>query len=136
MNIYSMNRGDYLDIIIKSTDKIAIYEQIYEQIKNHIISGSIAPDEPLPSIRALAKGLRVSVITTKRAYEELERDGYIYTVSGKGSYAAHRSTELIREEYLMKIEENLQNALSLASVIGMDREELIKMLDVISEEDK
>lgn len=123
-----------MDIIISNTSKSAIYEQIYTQIKNQIISGALEEDEPLPSIRTLAKELRISVITTKRAYEELDRDGYIYTVAGKGSYVAPRNTELIREEYLKRIEEHLESALDLAGVVDISKEELIEMIDTIEEE--
>lgn len=123
-----------MEIIISNTSKSAIYEQIYTQIKNQIISGTLAENEPLPSIRALAKSLRVSVITTKRAYDELERDGFIYTVSGKGSYVAPRNTDLIREEYLMQIEEHLESALGLAAAAGITTDEVIEILKTIKED--
>lgn len=131
-----MKMGEQMNIIISNTSKSAIYDQIYTQIKNQIISGVLEEDEPLPSIRALAKELRISVITTKRAYEELDRDGYIYTVAGKGSYVAPRNTELIREEYLKRIEKHLENALDLAGVVGISKEELIEMIDTIEGEKK
>ncbi len=122
-----------MEIIISNTQKTAIYEQIYTQIKDQIISGTLSENTPLPSIRALAKEMRISVITTKRAYEELERDGYIYTISGKGSFVAQKNTELIREEYLRRIEEHLENALALADTIGISRDELIEMINIIKE---
>jgi len=97
-----------LDIILSNMSDRPIYEQIYNQIKNAIISGELKEGDMLPSIRALAKDLRISVITTKRAYDELERDGYIYTVAGKGCYVAKKNMELIREEYLKRIEEHIR----------------------------
>ena len=98
-----------LDIIIRNSSDQPIYDQIYSQIKNHIISGKLQEGEALPSIRSLAKDLRISVITTKRAYDELERDGFIYTVPAKGCFVAEKNIELIREENLKKIEEYMQN---------------------------
>ena len=92
-------------IFIDNKSGMPIYDQIYTQIKNHIISGEIAEDEPLPSIRALAKDLRISVVTTKRAYEELEREGFIYTQPAKGSFVAPKNIELIKEQNMKKIEE-------------------------------
>lgn len=100
-----------LMIFIDNKSGMPIYDQIYTQIKNHmqiknhIISGEIAEDEPLPSIRALAKDLRISVVTTKRAYEELEREGFIYTQPAKGSFVAPKNIELIKEQNMKKIEE-------------------------------
>ncbi len=117
-----------MNIIISNTGETPIYEQIYEQIKGKIVSGEIGEGEMLPSIRGLAKGLRISVITTKRAYEELERSGYIYTLSGKGSFVAKRNTELIREEYLRKIEEHLEQVCALAKSIGVSTTELVEIL--------
>ena len=117
-----------MNVIIDNASGAPIYEQIYEQIKREIISGALAEGEALPSIRALAKGLRISVITTKRAYEELERSGYIYTLSGKGSYVAKRNAELIREEYLKRIEEHLEAAAALAGSIGMSTKELTEII--------
>ena len=86
-----------MKILISNANNQPIYEQIYTQIRNQILSGELAPGQGLPSIRALAKDLRVSVITTKRAYEELEKGGYVYTVPAKGSYVAQQSTQLVRE---------------------------------------
>ena len=88
----------------------------------------------LPSIRGLAKDLRISFITTKRAYDELEKDGFIYTVQAKGCYVAPKNTELIREENLKKIEEHLDEAVRLAALCGLTREEFTDMLDFSLEE--
>ncbi len=97
--------GSAMNIFIDNKSGIPIYEQIYTQIKNQIINGALEEDAPLPSIRNLAKDLRISVITTKRAYDELEREGFIYTVAAKGCFVAVKNTELLREEKLKEIEE-------------------------------
>lgn len=121
-------------ILIDNSGGVPIYEQIYNQIKNHIISGELKEDEMLPSIRNLAKELRISVITTKRAYEELERENYIYTVAGKGSYIAKKNVELLREENLKRIEEHFIASLELARMNGMNIDELVEMLQVLFNE--
>ncbi len=126
--------GDSLNIIINNTSGVPIYEQIYAQLKNEIISGALKENEPLPSIRGLAKGLRISVITTKRAYEELERSGYIYTLAGKGSFVAKRNNELILEEYLKEIESHLERISKLARAANIGKNELIDMLNALEED--
>lgn len=125
-----------MNIIISNANNTPIYEQIYLQIKASIISGKLQEGDMLPSIRALAKDLRISVITTKRAYEELERDGYIFTVQGKGCYVAPKNTELIREEHLKKIEEHMNSIVSLAPACNLSDAELIEMLKTIIDENK
>lgn len=122
-------------ILINNKNGVPIYEQIYSQIKTAVINGSLKEDTPLPSIRNLAKDLRISVITTKRAYEELERDGFIYTLPGKGSFAAGRNTELIREENLKKIEEHLNEIMRLAATCNLKKGDIISMLDILFEEE-
>jgi len=112
-----------------------IYGQIYTQIKNYIISGELREGDMLPSIRALAKDLRISVITTKRAYDELERDGYIYTVAGKGCYVAEKNTELIREEHLKRIEGHLREIQRLAKVCNLSHDDIIEMFSIIQKEE-
>ena len=107
-----------------------IYEQIFMQIKGQIISGDLSENVPLPSIRNLAKDLRISVITTKRAYDELERMGFIYTVPAKGCFVAPRNVELLREEHLRRIEAHLSEAVDLARGCRISREELIEMLSI------
>ena len=124
-----------MNILISNANDKPIYEQIYTQIRNQILSGALPPGQALPSIRALAKDLRVSVITTKRAYEELERDGLIYTVAGKGSFVAPRNTELLREELLRKIEEHFMEILRLAPACGLTERDLEEMLRTRHEED-
>ena len=123
-------------ILIDNKSGTPIYDQIYTQIKGHILSGELKTDEPLPSIRALAKDLRISVITTKRAYDELERAGFIYTVPGKGSFVAAKNEELLREEHLKKIEEHMTAIQALAKGIALSREEVLQMWDLIWEESK
>ncbi len=124
-----------MDIIISNSGGQPIYEQICRQIKGAIATGKLRPGEPLPSIRSLARDLRISVITTKRAYEELERDGFIQTVAGKGSFVAQQNLELAKESSLRDIEGHLTAALELARQIGMGQEELVSILRVLSEEE-
>ena len=125
-----------MQIWIDNKSGVPIYEQIYCQIKDQIISGALAEHEPLPSIRGLAKDLRISFITTKRAYEELERDGFLYTIPAKGCYVAPKNVELLREENLKKIEACLEQARQLAASCGLSRQELQEMLDFSWEEQK
>lgn len=123
-------------IFINNKNGVPIYDQIYSQIKTEIINGSLKEDSPLPSIRNLAKDLRISVITTKRAYEELEKDGFIYTVPGKGSFVAGRNTELIREDNLRKIEEHIEEIMKLSATCNLKKSDIISMIDILFEEDK
>lgn len=124
-----------MDIIISNANNQPIYEQIYVQIKTLIISGKLNEGELLPSIRNLAKDLRISVITTKRAYEELEKDGYIYSVAGKGSYVAAKNTEIIREANLKEIEEHIRIIYQLAAGCNLNTNDIIEMIKIISEEE-
>lgn len=132
---YARRRGVFLDIIIRNTNSQPIYEQIYTQIKSSIISGTVQPGEMLPSIRSLAKDLRISVITTKRAYDELEKDGYLYTVAAKGCYVAERNTELIREANLKQIEDYMRKIMQLTPSCGLSDHEVIEMFRMIQEEE-
>lgn len=132
--IYSFN-GEHMDIIISNADNSPIYEQIYRQIKSGILRGSLQEGDMLPSIRALAKDLRISVITTKRAYDELEKDGYLHTVAGKGCFVAEKNTELIREENLRQLEEHLRSAAELAAACGLSREETADLLRLLWEDE-
>lgn len=120
-----------MDIIISNASDKPIYEQITAQIKSLIITGALPEGAPLPSMRLLAKELRISVITTKRAYEELERDGFIETVAGKGSFVAGKNMEFIREEQLRQAEEHLQAAVDIARASGIAYEELVDILRVL-----
>lgn len=124
-----------MHIFIDNKSGVPIYEQIYNQIKNRIISGEVKEDEALPSIRSLAKDLRISVITTKRAYDELEREGFVYTVAGKGCFVAPKNVELLRENNLRQIEEHLQSALQLAKSCRLSVGDLVEMLEVLSRND-
>ena len=117
-----------MNILIDNKSGVPIYEQICRQIKDQIICGKISEDEPLPSIRGLAKDLRISFITTKRAYEELEREGYIYTMPSKGSYAAPKNLELIKEGNLQKIEEHIDEIARLSVLCELNREEVMEMV--------
>lgn len=122
-----------MDIRISNADARPIYEQLRQQIRKSILSGELKEGEALPSIRTLAKDLRISVITTKRAYDELERDGYIHTVAGKGCYVASLDSALVREDCLCRIEEQLRQALELAHSCGVSVDELAEMLHAMEE---
>ena len=124
-----------MHIYIDNRSGTPIYEQIYTQIKNQIISGDLLADEALPSIRNLAKDLRISVITTKRAYDELERDGFIYTLPAKGCFVAPKNLELIREEHLRQIETHLQEVGKLAAAAGLSKKEIYEMVSLLWEEE-
>ena len=124
-----------MEIIIRNTTSQPIYEQIYTQIKSQIVSGALRPGEALPSIRALAKDLKVSVITTKRAYDELEAQGLIYTMAGKGCFVAEENLELIREQRQKELEDHLTAALELARGCGLAVQDLVRMLELLSEEE-
>lgn len=124
-----------MNIIISNSSNKAIYEQIVTQIKNMIISGELKPDKALPSMRLLAKELRISVITTKRAYEELEKEGFIYTVAGKGSFIAEQNIQFIKEQELKNVQEHISNAVTLAKKSGITYAELCELLEIIFMED-
>ena len=124
-----------MDILISNRDGRPIYEQIESQIKGLILSGQLSEGEALPSMRLLAKELRISVITTKRAYEDLERDGFIETVVGKGSFVAAQNHELIREEHLRQIEGFLTEAIDIAKLAHVDLACLQDMLATLYEGD-
>jgi len=112
-----------------------IYEQITQQIKQAILAGKLTSGEALPSIRALAKDLKISVMTTKRAYADLERDGFIETVAGKGSFVAERNQDFLREELLRQVEDHLQKAVNLAKTAGIPSKEVQDLLSLLLEED-
>ena len=120
-------------IIISNAGDRPIYEQICTQIKGAILRGEIGEGEALPSIRVLAKELRISVITTKRAFDELERDGFIYSVQGKGSFVAAKNRDLVREELLKQIEEHFTEAVRLAREGGISNEELDEVFRIIKD---
>ena len=134
MYIYSCNRGDDVTVLIDTKSGEPIYNQIYSQIKDQIISGALKENDMLPSIRGLAKDLHISFITTKHAYEELEKEGFIYTLPGKGCYVAPKNTELLREENLKKIEKHIEDIASLAASCNLSRSDIIEMITFIMEE--
>ena len=123
-----------MDIIISNSSNDPIYLQIVNQIKAMIMSGELSPGEALPSMRNLAMQMRVSLITTKRAYEELERDGFIETYTGKGSFVKTQNEELLREENLRQTEEFLQKAVQKAKMSGITFKELSDILKMLYEE--
>ncbi|MEL4859976.1 GntR family transcriptional regulator [Pseudoflavonifractor phocaeensis] len=124
-----------MDIIIRNTGEAPIYDQITQQVKGLILSGALSEGEALPSMRALAKDLRISVITTKRAYEELEREGFITSVPGKGCFVAPRNLELVRENALRQVEEYLMKAVEAAKAGGISQTEVARALDIIYTEE-
>lgn len=120
-----------MDIIISNSTGEPIYEQIVSQIKSQIMSGELKEGDALPSMRALAQALRISVITTKRAYEELERDGFIESYTGKGSFVKKQNTELLKEEYLRKVEALLNDACETAKMCDISLEEMISIIEML-----
>lgn len=120
-----------MDIIISNSTGEPIYEQIVSQVKAQIMAGELKAGDALPSMRALAQALRISVITTKRAYEELERDGFIESYTGKGSFVKGQNMELLKEEYLKKIETLLAETCDVAHKCDISLEELTSILEMI-----
>lgn len=125
-----------MELIIRNQTDRPIYDQIASQIKEQILSGGLESGQALPSIRVLAKDLKVSVITTKRAYDELEAAGFIVTVAGKGCFVAEKDLELIREQHLRQLEEHLLAAKDLAKSCGVSRGELKTMFSILLEEEE
>ena len=124
-----------MTIIIRNADGQPIYEQIYGQVKQEILSGALQGGDLLPSIRNLAKDLKISVITTKRAYDELEKNGYIHTVAGKGCYVAEKNQEMIQEECFKQIEVHLKEISRLARISNIPREEILEVFGLIEGEE-
>ncbi len=129
-----MKRGYIMKILISNSSRQPIYEQILDQIKTLILKNELIEEEMLPSIRNLAKELQISVITTKRAYEELEREGFIETVRGKGSFVASQNKELLRERKLKIIEEKLAEVVDEGKTLGLALDEIMEMLKIMYEE--
>ena len=123
-----------MQIIVSNQSGKPIYQQIMSQIKNGILRGELRANEPLPSIRGLAKELKISVITTKKAYEELEAEGFIISTPGKGSYVAPQNRALMQEVRLKKVEEALEQAVDMARAMQVSREEVEEMLRLLYEE--
>lgn len=124
-----------LNILIANDSKAPLFEQITEQIKQQIANGTLKSGDALPSIRNLAKTLRVSVITTKRAYEELEKDGYVLSSVGKGTFIAGQSPHILKEWQMRELENKLEDVIKDAKLIGLDQEELIELIKVYYEEE-
>ncbi len=123
-----------MNIIISNSSGVPIYEQIEEQIKTQIMSGSLTAGDALPSMRVLAKELKISIITTKRAYEDLERDGYIATVQGKGCFVNSMNADLIKENMLYSVQELFEKAVDKAVIGKISQDELIETLKIIYKE--
>lgn len=132
--IYNILEEVVLDIVISNASDKPIYEQITTQIKNLILTGQLKEGDALPSMRFLAKELRISVITTKRAYEDLERDGFIVSMTGKGSFVATKNMDLLKEEQMKKIEEYLMKVIELATISGISEEEIKETLSILYKE--
>lgn len=125
-----------MKIIISNSSPTPIYEQIKNTIINQIISGELVEEEPLPSIRTLASDINISIMTIKKAYDELEKEGYIFQVQGKGSYVAKRNSELIKENALKEIENYLEHAILLAKQFDVSSQEIIDLIKILMESDK
>jgi GntR family transcriptional regulator len=123
-----------MNIKINSKSGVAIYEQIEHQIKNEILNGTLKEGEPLPSIRSLAADLKISVITTKRAYEELEKEGMIYSVAGKGFFVDNPDLQYLEEKRTLGIEEELGKVISNARAAGLTKAEIKDMVDILLED--
>ena len=123
-----------MDIIISNTSGVPIYEQIEEQIKSQIMTGSLVAGEALPSMRVLAKELKISIITTKRAYEDLERDGFIESVTGKGSFVKAVNSDIVKENMMFEIQELLDKSCDKAVIGKVTRDELKEMIDLLYDE--
>ncbi len=124
-----------MNIIITNTSERPIYEQIYDQIKQMILSDVLSEGSALPSMRLLAKELRISVITTKRAYEELERDGFIVSITGKGSFVSIKNIELVKEEIMKKIDQGVQDVVQHSKYANVSLEELQALVKMCYEEE-
>ena len=131
--MYSMEKDDEMKILILNSSKQPIYEQISFQIKEQILKGVLSKDELLPSIRNLAKELQISVITTKRAYEELERDGFIHTVPGKGTFVAQQNISSLKEKKLNMIKNDLIKIVGESKMLNISKDELIDLIITIYE---
>lgn len=123
-----------MDIIISNSSGVPIYEQIEEQIKSQIMTGELVEGEALPSMRILAKDLKISIITTKRAYEDLERDGFIESITGKGSFVKGINSDIVRENMMFAIQELIENAVDKAILGKVSLEDLQEMVGLLYEE--
>jgi GntR family transcriptional regulator len=126
--------GNHLKIIISNQSELPIYAQVREQIKEQILNGQIKEGEVLPSIRSMAKDLGVSVITTTRAYSDLEQEGFIATMQGKGSVVLSKDNNMLKEQFLMRIEQGIETAVESAKQIGMTKMEVQQILESVWEQ--
>lgn len=126
-------RGDVLYIVLSNSSDLPIYEQIKEQVKTQILSGELSENEMLPSLRQLAKDLKISVLTTTRAYNELEEEGFITSRQGKGFFVMPRGSDLLREQLIKDVETNLNNAILYAQRASMTDDELVQLLKLLLE---
>lgn len=124
-----------MELLIDIKNGRPIYDQIYTQIREQIIAGSLTEHQMLPSIRGLAKDLRISFLTTKHAYDQLESEGFLYTIPGKGCYVAPKNPALIREDSLRNIENHFSQIALLARIGGITRDELLQILDITLEDE-
>ena len=122
-----------MKLIISNVSGVPIYDQIKQQIKSAILSGELQEEEALPSLRTLAKDLKISVLTVTRAYTELEQEGFVKNVQGRGCYVMGRGSELIREQLIRKVENGLSEAISAAEMADLSAEELHQLLDILME---
>lgn len=134
---YTVNRKDLPKLLIKlsNASEKPIYEQITQQLKQAILGGHLLPGDALPSIRRLAMELKISVMTTKRAYADLERDGFIETVAGKGSFVAERNQDFLREGLVRQVEEHLSKAVQIAKTANVSKDEMLELLQLLLEEE-
>ena len=123
-----------MKLIVSNRSEQPIYEQIKQQIKAAILSGELRAEEPLPSLRTLAKELQISILTITRAYNELEEEGFVRNVQGRGCFVMSRGSELIREQLICRVEEHLSEAIKNARVAGLQMQELHRLLDILTEE--
>lgn len=123
-----------MKLIISNVSGVPIYEQIKQQVKSAILSGELQEEEALPSLRTLAKDLKISVLTVTRAYTELEQEGFVKNVQGRGCYVMGRGSELIREQLIRKVESGLSEAISAAEMANLSAQELHQLLDILLEE--
>lgn len=126
-------RGDVLYIVLSNSSDLPIYEQIKEQVKTQILSGELSENEMLPSLRQLAKDLKISVLTTTRAYNKLEEEGFITSRQGKGFFVMPRGSDLLREQLIKDVETNLNNAILSAQRASMTDDELVQLLKLLLE---
>ena len=124
-----------MNIFIDNKSGAPIYEQIFTQLKSQIISGTLPSGEALPSIRSLAKDLRISVVTTKRAYDELEKEGFVTSQVGKGTFVSTSNIELLRDSKRRLVEQKMQDMIQTAKTMGITKDELNAMMDILYEED-